>query len=122
MEITTRNNGDCIVLDLSGKLVLGPATMKLRNTVREAAKNNPRKIVLNLRKVTYIDSCGLGELVSSYSHVSSQGGNLVLFDPPDRIMSLLILTKLETVFEIFKDEQSAIADSRQNQMLRQMCG
>ncbi len=122
MKITTRASGNCTILELDGKLVLGPETMELRNAVREAAKNNSRKIVLNLRKVTYIDSCGLGELVSSYSHVRSQGGNLVLLDPPDRIMSLLILTKLETVFEIFKDEQSAIADSKQNKTQRQMCG
>ena len=122
MEIKTRNNGDCTVLDLSGKLVLGPETMKLRNTVREAAEKNPRKIVLNLRKITYVDSCGLGELVSRYAHVRSQGGDLVLLDPPDRIMSLLILSKLESVFEIFKDEPSAVADSKQNQTLRQMTG
>ena len=117
MEITTRINRDFPVLDLNGKLILGPATMKLRNAVREAAAKKSEKIVLNLRGVTHIDSCGLGELVSSYSHVKSQGGNVVLLSPQDRIMSLLILTKLETVFDIFKDEQSAIADPKQNKAL-----
>jgi anti-sigma B factor antagonist len=122
MNITVRAIDDCTVLDLDGKLVLGPATMELRNAVRDVAKSNPRKIVLNLRRLTYIDSCGLGELASSYSHVKGQGGNLVLLDPPDKIMSPLILVKLETIFEIFKDEQSAIAVSKQIQKLRQMAG
>lgn len=117
MEITTRTNGNCAVLDLDGKLVLGPATMELRNAVREAVKDNPDRIVLNLRKVTYTDSCGIGELVSSYSHVRKQGGSLVLLDPPRRIMSLLLLTKLETVFEIFEDETKAITDFKPEQAL-----
>ncbi len=116
MEIRTRTSGNTPVLDLNGKLVLGPATMKLREAVRETAEKNTGKIVLNLQNVTIIDSCGLGELVSSYSHVQSRAGKLVLLNPQNRIMSLLILTKLETVFDIYKDEAAAIADSRQNKM------
>ena len=117
MEITTRTNRGCAVLDLDGKLVLGPATMLLRHAVREAARDNPDRIVLNLNKVTYTDSCGIGELVSSYSHVKKQGGHLVLLDPPRRIMSLLLLTKLETVFEIFEDEEKAVAGFKPDQAL-----
>jgi len=120
VEITTRTKGGCTVLDLNGKLVLGPATRELRDRVREAAKKDPNRIILNLREVNYADSCGIGELVSSYSHVKSQGGKLVLLDPPSRVMSLLLLTKLETVFEIFEDEQTAIMDFRKSQAPHQV--
>jgi len=113
MEITCRTSGDCLILDLKGQLVLGPATKKLRSTVREVGKRNQEKIVVNMRNITNIDSCGLGELVSCYSHVKSLGHNLVLLNPQERTIRLLLLTKLETVFDIFHNEALALADSRQ---------
>ncbi len=122
MEINIQTCGDCTVLDLSGELVLGQATIQLRSAVRETAATHPRKIVVNLRRVTYLDSCGLGELISSYTHAKSLGGKLVLLDPPDRVMKLLLLSRLDTVFEIFRDQLSAIADPRQNKTLLQKCG
>jgi anti-sigma B factor antagonist len=113
MEITARTNSDFPVLDLNGRLYLGPATKILRDTVYEIIKQNPGKIVLNMRNVTHIDSCGLGELISCYSHAKSLGQNLVLLNPQDKTMRLLVLTKLETIFDIFYDEVSAVADSKQ---------
>ena len=120
MEITARSNGGYPILDLAGKLTFGPATMKLRNSIRDAGESNPRRIALNLRDVTYIDSCGLGELVSSSYHIKNRGGNLVLFNVPDRVMSLMILTRIETAFDVFKDEVSAIADAQPEKTWSQM--
>ncbi len=113
MEITSRISGNCPVLDLNGRLFLGAATKKLRHTVRELTKKNQGKIVLNMKNVNKIDSCGLGELVHCYSHAKSHGQKLVLLNPQDRTMRLLLLTKLETVFDIFNDESLAVADSSQ---------
>ena len=112
MEITSRTSGGCPVLDLNGRLLLGPATKKLRDTVREVAKKNQQKIVLDMSKVTQIDSCGLGELVSCRSHVRNLGKDFVLLNPQDRTIRLLLLTKLETVFDIFHDEALAVNSSQ----------
>lgn len=114
MEIKVRTIGNCQILDLYGQLVLGAATMKLRTTVHEAAKTNHGRIVVNLGKVAYMDTPGLGELVGNYSHVKKLGRKLVLLNPQDKTMSLLIRTKLEAVFDIFHDEASAVSDSRPN--------
>lgn len=111
MEITSRTSGDCLVLDLKGRLYLGTATKILRNTVREAVKKNQGKIVLDMSRVTHIDSCGLGELVCCHSHARSLGQDLVLLNPQERTMRLLLLTKLEVVFDIFRDEALAVANS-----------
>lgn len=122
MKITTRASGNYTILEVDGRLIMGPDTMDLRHAVREAARINPQRIILNLAKVTYADSCGIGELVSSYSHIKGLGGNLVLTDLPGRVRNLLVIAKLAPIFEICDSEQAAIADSRQNKTLRQMCG
>jgi anti-sigma B factor antagonist len=109
MNIVVRRIGNCVVLDCSGKITLGPGTMNIRNAVREAVKGGPKKIVLNLGGVDYIDSSGIGELVSSFTHVQSQGSKLVLLNLTKRIQELLVITKLITVFDIFQDEKSALA-------------
>jgi anti-sigma B factor antagonist len=83
--------------------------MNVRNAVREAVKGSPKKIVLNLGGVDYVDSAGIGELVSSFTHVQSQGSKLVLLDLTKKIRELLVITKLITVFDVFEDEKSALA-------------
>ena len=82
--------------------------MALRNAIRDAVKNGTKRIVLNLGDVSYIDSSGIGELVSSFTHASSQGSKLVLVNLTNKITELLSITKLITVFEVFKDEKSAL--------------
>jgi anti-sigma B factor antagonist len=114
MEITTRASGSCQILDLNGKLVLGPATMKLRNAFHEAVEKNPGKIVLNMKNVPYVDTCGLGELINCYSDAKNFGCKLVLLKPNYKTMHLLILTKLETIFQIYQNEAWVFADSRLN--------
>jgi len=109
MKIDTRTVGDVHILDCSGKITLGEGTMAVRNTVREILKKGGKKIVLNLHDVNYIDSSGIGELVSCYTTVTNQGGQLKLLSLTSKIRELLQITKLLTVFQVFTDEKSAVA-------------
>ena len=109
MKIDTRTIGDVSILDCSGKITLGEGTMATRNAVREVLKNGGKKIILNLNDVNYIDSSGIGELVSSFTSVTNQGGQLKLLNLTKKIQELLAITKLLTVFQTFEDEQKAIS-------------
>ena len=112
MIVTTRTVGNCVVLDCSGNMTVGPGAIAVRNAVREALKNKPKKMVLNLEKVDYTDSAGIGELVNSLTHVQGQGGKLVLLNLAKRTEALLVITKLITLFEIAHEEKSALADGQ----------
>ena len=109
MKIETRTVGDVYVLDCSGKITLGEGTMAIRNTVKDVLKGGGKKIILNLSDVNYIDSSGIGELVSSYTTVTNQGGLLKLVNLTKKIHELLAITKLLTVFQVFDSEQAAIS-------------
>jgi anti-sigma B factor antagonist len=109
MKIETRTVGDVYVLDCSGKITLGEGTMAIRNTVKDVLKGGGKKIVLNLGDVNYIDSSGIGELVSSYTTVTNQGGHLKLVNLTKKIQELLAITKLLTVFQVFDSEKAAIS-------------
>jgi anti-sigma B factor antagonist len=108
MKIETRTVGDVRILDCSGKITLGEGTMAVRNSVRDILKNNGKKIILNLAEVNYIDSSGIGELVSTYSTVANSGGQLKLLHLTKKIQELLAITKLLTVFQVFDNEQAAL--------------
>ncbi len=108
MKIDTRTVGDVHILDCNGKITLGEGTMAIRNTVREVLKKGGKKIVLNLAEVNYIDSSGIGELVSSFTTVTNQGGQLKLLKLTKKIQELLAITKLLTVFQVYNDEQEAV--------------
>jgi anti-sigma B factor antagonist len=109
MKIATRTIGDVRVLDCSGKITLGEGTMAVRNAVRDILKDNGKKIILNLGDVNYIDSSGIGELVSTYTTVTNHGGSLKLLNLTKKIQELLAITKLLTVFQVFENEQAALA-------------
>jgi len=109
MEIKKRTVGGVQILDCSGKIVLGEGTMTVRNTVRDLLAANEKKIVLNLGDVNYVDSSGIGEMVSTYTTVTNAGGQLKLLNPTKKIEQLLVITKLLTVFQVFDDEQAAVA-------------
>jgi len=111
MEITIarRTVDDIKILDCSGKIVLGEGTMTVRNMVRDIITAGGKKIILNLADVSYVDSSGIGELVSTYTTVTSAGGQLKLLNLTKKIEQLLAITKLLTVFQVFEDEQAAIA-------------
>jgi len=108
MEIATRIVGKCKALDCRGEITLGPATAAIRNAIREAVQDGTPRVILNLAKVSYIDSAGIGELISGYIHVKNQGGDLSLLNLTKKINTLLVIAKLTTVFEIYEDEKSAL--------------
>jgi anti-sigma B factor antagonist len=96
------------VVDLSGRITLGEGSTVLRDTVRELLGRGQKKILLNLGDVTYIDSSGIGELVSGFTTVSNQGGQLKLLNLTKKVHDLLQITKLYTVFEVHNEEAAAI--------------
>ena len=108
MQIEERVVGDVAILDLKGKITLGAGDEELKEKVRSLATNGRRRILLNLADVPYIDSAGLGGLVSTYSTVTNQGGQLKLVNLTKRITDLLSITKLLTVFETFESEDEAL--------------
>lgn len=107
--INNRQNGDVVLVDVGGKITLGDGSVAIREAVKKLVADGNKKIVLNLGDVTYIDSSGIGELVSAFTTVSNNGGNLKLLNLTKRVQDLLQITKLYTVFEVFNDEASAVA-------------
>lgn len=107
MKIEIRTIGDITILDCNGKITLGEGTMAVRNTVREVLKGS-KKIILNLGEVNYIDSSGIGELVSTFTTVTNQNGQLRLLNLTKKIQELLHITKLLTVFQVYDNEQAAV--------------
>jgi anti-sigma B factor antagonist len=108
MKIDSRIVGDIQVLDCSGKLTLGDDTQVIRNTIRGILKEGGKKIVLNLEAVPYIDSSGIGELVSTYTTVAKGGGQLKLLNLTKRIYESLSIMKLLFVFQIYDSEQATV--------------
>jgi len=109
MEIHTRTVGDVHVLDISGKITLGEATKTIRHTISDLLQNGGKKIVLNLTDVNYIDSSGIGELVRTYTTVTKEGTELKLLNLTKKIREVLMITKLLTVFQVYENEQAAVA-------------
>ncbi len=109
METKIRHVEGVTVLDLSGRITLGEASGKLRGAVQEALSAGSKKILLNLAEVNYIDSAGLGELVSAYTTVKNAGGDLKLLGLTKKVKDLLVITKLLTVFDVKETEKEAIA-------------
>jgi anti-sigma B factor antagonist len=108
MKTSSRQIDGVTVLDLSGRITLGEGSVILRDTIRDLIGRGERKILLNLGDVTYIDSSGIGELVSAFTTVRNQGGELKLLNLTKKVHDLLQITKLYTVFDIKDDEASAI--------------
>lgn len=111
MSLTTgiREVDGVTIVDLSGRVTLGEASGKLRDTVRELLDKGTTKLLLNLADVSYIDSSGLGELVSAYSTASNKGCTVKLLNVQSKVQDLLQITKLYTVFETFDDEATGVA-------------
>jgi anti-sigma B factor antagonist len=108
IKASTRQVDDVTVVDLSGRITLGEGSTVLRDTVRELLGRGQKKILLNLGDVTYIDSSGIGELVSGFTTVANQGGQLKLLNLTKKVHDLLQITKLYTVFEVHNEEAAAI--------------
>jgi anti-sigma B factor antagonist len=109
MKASSRQVNGVTIVDLSGRITLGEGSVILRDTVRELLGKGQKKILLNLGNVTYIDSSGIGELVSAYTSVRNQQGDLKLLNLTKKVHDLLQITKLYTVFDVKDDEAAAVA-------------
>ena len=108
MKINSREVEGVTVLDLHGPLVLGDGTVALREQIKGLLGKGSKLILLNLKAVPYIDSSGIGELVTSFTSVRRQGGELKLVHLEKKVHGVLQITKLHTVFEVYDDEANAL--------------
>ena len=108
MKASNRQVGGVTIVDLSGRITLGEGSVVLRDTIRDLVSKGKNKILLNLADVTYIDSSGIGELVSAFTTVRNQSGELKLLKLTKKVHDLLQITKLLTVFEAFNSETEAL--------------
>ncbi len=108
LNIRERQAGDVTILDMDGKITIGEGSVALRSAVRRLIEEGKKKILLNLSNVGYVDSSGIGELVSSFTTVNREGGQLKLLNLTQKIQDLLAITKLLTVFDTYEDESSAL--------------
>src|SRR6201992_2295787 len=109
MKIKTRQVDGVTIVDCSGRITLGEGSIVLRDLVKDLLSKGQKKILLNLGDVSYIDSSGIGELVSAFTSVRNQGGELKLLHLTKKVHDLLQITKLYTVFDVKDDEAGAIA-------------
>jgi anti-sigma B factor antagonist len=108
MTITTREVSHVTIVDIHGRITLGDETGQLRDTIRKLVADGKKKIILNLARVDYIDSSGIGELVSGYTTVRNAGGELKLLCLSKKVHDVVQVTKLYTVFDIKDDEFTAV--------------
>jgi anti-sigma B factor antagonist len=108
MKATVRKLGRVAVLDIAGKITIGEGDVMLREKVQELLDAGETRILLNLEKVKYMDSAGIGELVACYKRAKEKEGTVKLLNPSGKVYDLLQLTKLEEVFDTFRDEGEAL--------------
>ena len=108
VKLSTRQVGDVTVVDVAGRITLGEGSSALRDLLKDMVGKGQKKILLNLGEVSYIDSSGIGELVSALTTVANHGGQLKLLSLTKRVKDLLQITKLYTVFDVHDDEAGAI--------------
>ncbi|MGA2195636.1 MAG: STAS domain-containing protein [Bryobacteraceae bacterium] len=108
VKLSTRQVGDVSVVDVAGRITLGEGSSALRDLMREMVGKGQKKILLNLGDVSYIDSSGIGELVSGFTTVTNSGGEMKLLNLNKRVKDLLQITKLYTVFDVHDEEAHAI--------------
>ncbi len=112
LTISSRELDGVTILDLSGRITLGEGSVQLRDAIRDLIGKGSKNILLNMGDVNYIDSSGLGELVSAFTTAKNQQAEVKLLNLTKKVHDLLQLTKLYTVFDIKDDEASAIASFR----------
>ena len=108
LNITQRRVGGAAILDLDGKIALGETNRSLHEALRKLGESDQKNVLVNLAKVTAIDSSGLGELVAGYASLERSGGSMKLLNLSPRITELMTITKLFTVFDVFDDEAEAV--------------
>jgi anti-sigma B factor antagonist len=109
VKVSTRQVGKVTVVEAPGRMTSGEAATSFRDTIRGLASGDRKKLLVNLAETSYIDSCGIGELVSAFTTLANQGGVMKLLKLTKRVHDLLQSTKLYTVFEVYDDEAKALA-------------
>ncbi len=110
IAITETKNGDVVILTIVGKILLGEGDVQLNNTIMELINRNELKILLNLALVPYLDSGGFGEISRSWTRVKREGGELKLCGVTPRVRDVLAVTKLAYIFDIFDNQDDAVAN------------
>lgn len=108
LSVKERQAGDVTILDLSGEVRIGDASVALREAMRKLVDSGKTKVLLNLGGVKYMDSTGIGELIANYTTLTRKGGQLKLLNLTERIQNLLVITKLLTVFDAYDNEAEAL--------------
>ena len=109
MKIDKRVKDGVTILDVEGKITIGKGDVALRDAVQQALGEGAKKLLIELGRVSTIDSSGVGELVSAFTTVTNRGGKLKLVNLPPKVNDILQITQLITVFEVFDNEAEAIA-------------
>jgi anti-sigma B factor antagonist len=109
MKIDKREREGVLILDVEGKITIGKGDIALREAVHKALDDGARKVVIRLADVSTIDSSGVGELVSAFTTVTNRGGKLKLLHLPPKVNDILQITQLITVFEVYDNEDEAVA-------------
>ncbi len=109
MKFSCRKAGEIVVIDIEGKILLGEGDVEIKRKVDELLAQGQKSFLLNLAKVPYVDSAGLGEIVRCFTATRKNGGSLKLLAPNQRLIDLLTITKLINVFDWYKDEPAALA-------------
>jgi anti-sigma B factor antagonist len=108
MTTSTRQLGTVTVVDITGRIVLGGESAAVRDVISGLLSKGHKHILLNLARVDYIDSMGLGSLVGAFVSARKQGGELKLLNVPNKVSDVMQMTKLYTVFDIMNDEAAAV--------------
>lgn len=108
LDLKSRESNGITIVDLSGRVTLGDGASALREALHQLADSGHRKVLLNFADVSYIDSSGIGLLVSSFATFNRLGGKLKLLHLGNRVKDLLVITKLYTVFDVYDTESTAI--------------
>jgi anti-sigma B factor antagonist len=109
MKFSTRKKGEVVIIDVDGQILLGDGDVEIKEAVDALLKKGTKNILLNLAKVPYLDSAGLGEIIRCFTALRKGGGDFKLLSPNRRIIDLLTITKLLNVFDCYENESSAIA-------------
>ncbi len=109
MKLATRKSANVIIIDVDGKIVLGDGDVEIKKTVDQFLSRGSKNFILNLARVPYLDSAGLGEIIRCFTALRKNGGNFKLLSPNRRIIDLLTITKLLDVFDTFDSEAAALA-------------
>lgn len=109
LKISKRNVDQVTILDTAGRLTIGEGDIVLRDSIHENLNAGTRNLLVNLANISTIDESGIGELVSAYVTASNRGGKLKLVNLPPKIRDVLMITQLITVFEVYDNEQEAVA-------------